>query len=238
MSKSKIQQLEYNVSKAKASQVKVGWKPKVVRFLIICEGEKTEPNYFKSLIKNPKYSSVLKVNLEGEGKTTVPLVEKTKEIKDKKERENFLSFDRVWVVFDEDGKSDFNEAVKLAAHYRINAAWSNEAFELWYYLHFAYLDTAIDRHAYIVKLEKELRKKMHDPQFKYWKNDEHIYSILQKYGNESLAKRYAGKLRRKFHGTDYRSHKPCTRVDILVSELEHPENCKSSKTNHRNGLMI
>lgn len=46
----------------------------------------------------------------------------------------------------------------------------------------------------------------------------------KKIGNEELAKERAQKLRRFFeHTLDYKSHKPCTTVDLLVEELEHPE---------------
>ncbi|WP_367881458.1 hypothetical protein [uncultured Duncaniella sp.] len=40
-----------------------------------------------------------------------------------------------------------------------------------------------------------------------------------------MQKRRAEKLRRFFeHTLDYKSHKPCTTIDLLVDELEHPEN--------------
>lgn len=46
-----------------------------------------------------------------------------------------------------------------------------------------------------------------------------------KIGNESQAKLRAAKLRAMFDSTqDYKGHKPCTCVDLLVEELEHPEN--------------
>ena len=35
-----------------------------VSFLIVCEGERTEPNYFKALIKD-RYSDILDVTIEG-----------------------------------------------------------------------------------------------------------------------------------------------------------------------------
>ena len=46
---------------------------------------------------------------------------------------------------------------------------------------------------------------------------------LQQYGRENLAKRFAQQLRALYTGTDYATHKPCTMVDKLVEELEHPE---------------
>jgi len=42
-------------------------------FLIVCEGEKTEPNYFR---KFPVDTKVIKLDIQGEGKNTKSLVEK------------------------------------------------------------------------------------------------------------------------------------------------------------------
>ena len=72
-----------------------------VRFLIVCEGKKTEPLYFEALITNHT-STVREVTIEGEGRATVALVERTEEIRKDLERKNNMSFDRVWVVFDKD----------------------------------------------------------------------------------------------------------------------------------------
>lgn len=193
-----------------------------VRFLIVCEGVKTEPFYFKALEKNC-LSSIREVTIQGEGKATVALVERTREIKKVLERNNAMAFDRVWVVFDKDDFDDFNEAINRAKQYGFKAAWTNEAFELWYYLHFEYLDSGISRDAYIEKLGEAFRKRMDNSDFRYEKGNPEIYNLLQQYGREDLAKRYAKKLRGLFSDRDYAKHKPCTMVDILVNELQHPE---------------
>ena len=113
--------------------------------------------------------------------------------------------------------------IKKAHKLGFHSAWTNEAFELWYYLHFEYLDTGISREAYIDKLQDAFRKKMGDDSFKYRKGNPDIYSLLQQYGREDLAKRFAKRLRALHTGTNYAMHKPCTMVDKLVGELEHPE---------------
>ena len=64
---------------------------------------------------------------------------------------------------------------------------------------------------------------MGDNNFEYKKGNPDIYSLLQQYGREDLAKRFAQQLRGQYTGTDYAAHKPCTMVDKLVEELEHPE---------------
>lgn len=199
-------------------------RERIVRFLIVCEGERTEPNYFRELVKD-RYSVVRSEDIVGEGRSTCALIKKAEEIRDRLEHQRQLNFDRVWVVFDKDDFNDFNEAIALAEKKGFMAAWSNEAFELWYLLHFVYLDAAISRSDYIKKLENEIHKIEGYGNYSYKKNDAGNYSLLQEIGDEPRAKLRAAKLRAMFDDTkDYRSHKPCTCVDVLVEELEHPEN--------------
>lgn len=221
--KEEIAKLRRERKEAKAAKKrKENVREKLVRFLIVCEGTKTEPHYFEALIDN-HISAVREVMIEGEGRATIALVDRTLEIKTELEHKNAMSFDRVWVVFDKDDFNDFNEAIEKAHKLGFKSAWTNEAFELWYYLHFEYLDTGISRLAYIEKFQKFFRKQIGDKSFKYQKGNPKIYSLLQQYGSEELAKRYAKKLRELYTDTDYAKHKPCTMVDKLVEDLEHPE---------------
>ncbi len=221
--KEEIARLKQEHKKAKASKKRQEHvRDKRVRFLIVCEGTRTEPLYFKSLIEDYT-STVREVNLEGEGMATVALVDRALTIKKELEYYNGMKFDRVWVVFDKDDFDDFNEAIIKAKKLGFQSAWTNEAFELWYYLHFEYLDTGITREAYIKKLQDFIRAKSGDNTFKYKKKDPMIYSILKQYGNEELAKRHAKKLRGLHKGDNYAEHKPSTKIDLLVDELENPE---------------
>lgn len=73
------------------------------------------------------------------------------------------------------------------------------------------------------KLNNILRKKLETARYNYKKNDPKFYSLLQNYGDEALAKRRAEKLRSCYSGNNYKKQKPCTTVDLLVEEIEHPE---------------
>jgi hypothetical protein len=97
------------------------------RFLIVCEGEKTEPNYFRSF-RVPK----VVIDVQGLGENPSRLIESAKELKSQDD------YDRVWCVFDRDSwtEQDFNNAIKNANSEGFGVAYSNEAFELWYILHF------------------------------------------------------------------------------------------------------
>ena len=201
---------------------KQGTRDQKVKFLIVCEGEKTEPNYFRAFIE--RLSEVKEIKVTGCGCSTCQLIIEAKKLREKLERERMVPFDRVWLVFDKDDFKDFNKAIADAKKEGMNCAWSNQAFELWYVLHFQYLDTGVDRKQYIEMIEDKVRKASKSKTFKYKKNDEGFYQILQEHGDEEQAIKRAQKLR-KIRGEkkNYATHNPRTEVDLLVDELRHPE---------------
>ena len=205
------------------SERKQGTRAQIVRFLIVCEGEKTEPNYFRAFIDNRR-SEVKEVNVKGCGCSTCQLINEAKKIREKLEHERPVSFDRVWLVFDKDEFKDFNKAIEDAKKEGMNCAWSNQAFELWYVLHFQYLVTGVDRKQYIEMIEDKVRKASKSKKFKYKKNDKDFYQILQEHGDEEQAIKRAQRLR-GIGGEEknYAAHNPRTEVDLLVDELRHPE---------------
>ena len=146
-------------------------------FLIVCEGEKTEPNYFKSFP-----AANIEVAVIGTGRTPESLVNET--LKIIKNGTKYRKFDQIWCVFDRDDHplENFNSAIQLAERKGFRVAYSNEAFELWYLLHYDFFDTGIDRHAYIEKLKERLGD--------YRKNDVEMYDKLA-HLQESAIKRAA-----------------------------------------------
>ena len=93
--KEEIAKLRRERKEAKAAKKrKENIREKLVRFLIVCEGTKTEPHYFEALFNNC-ISAVREVTIEGEGRATVALVDRTQEIKVELERKNAMTFDRV-----------------------------------------------------------------------------------------------------------------------------------------------
>lgn len=196
---------------------KVGGRPQNVSFLIVCEGERTEPKYFESFIRN-RCSQVTEVRVEGEGRGTLSLVKQAIKIRDKSAK----PYDRVWAVFDKDDFQDFNQAINYAKKHQINCAWSNESFELWYYLHFQYLDTGISRSDYIQRIEREIRNRTNDPSFRYEKKSDNNYFLINNYGNMNHAITHAKRLCSNHRGNNYDSHLPCTKIHLLIDELLEP----------------
>ncbi len=136
----------------------------VESILIVCEGTKTEPNYFEAF---SLYN--LAVKIVGRGSNTMDLVHYA--IKEKE------SYDSVWCVFDKDDfpAENFNRACVLAEKNGIELAYSVESFELWFLLHFEYLNTGINRKQYIQKLNQLFQ--LHFDK-EYEKNSDEVYDLL------------------------------------------------------------
>lgn len=176
-------------------------------FLIVSEGTKTEPEYFRHFTSRRSRGQVV-----GADRSTRKLLEEALRIRD------LGTFDYKWLVFDKDDNEDFNEAIQLAEKAGFQCAWSNESFELWFCLHFIDLRTSVSRRQYIDILEREIRRYV--PEFTYKKGGDVMYDILRKYGSQENAVLRAQNLRLAYSGTDYASHNPCTTVDILVDKLK------------------
>ena len=171
------------------------------RLLIVCEGERTEPAYFRSFRVTNAVVQVL-----GYGYNTIALVEKAIELKQQEE------YDQTWCVLDRNSFpiQNFNRALSLAEQNRIRVAYSNEAFEHWYLLHFNYYDTQLSRSQYCEKLSELLR-------FKYRKNLENMYELSS--SRQAVAIRNATTLLEKHGPLDASHANPSTTVHLLVEEL-------------------
>ena len=194
------------------------------RILIVCEGEKTEPSYFKTLkdlleVKFRDLVDLKKVNLkelieiDGSGKNTKSLVRHTLRLK----AQASIPFGHVWCVFDKDSftNEQFNSAIINAEKEDIEVAWSNEAIELWFLLHFEYISTGITRYQYIDKLNCIFKS---IGLGKYEKNMDGIYNILKEYGSQDFAIGNAKRLLKD--GFNYADMKPATTVYKLIELLE------------------
>ena len=114
-------------------------------FLIFCEGEKTEPNYFAgfktSIEKNPIYKKMVMIKILGLGKETLRVVEEAKEFVQK----NKIRNSDIYCVFDKDSfpASNFNEAICCMNELNKNdkgvtyhAAWRTNALNYGFYYTF------------------------------------------------------------------------------------------------------
>ena len=195
-------------------------EPKVIRcsILIVCEGTKTEPNYFKSFSAKQQGIIIYDVKVEGLGRSPKDVVKKAIDLKNKN------NYDRVWAVFDKDEftAKDFNDAITMGNNSGVDVAWSNEAFELWYLYHFYNVITGVSRTIYGEMISDAVNN---SPQYKskkkyqYKKNDLQNYQVMNTYGSMDSAIKFAEAKHLEYLGSDYANQNPCTTVYRLVLQL-------------------
>jgi hypothetical protein len=119
--------------------------------LIVTEGQ-TEKLYFESF---PVLTlTVEAINLKGQSK--LKLIESTQSIIENSDKE----YDEIWCVFDMDIKmgekelSDFDNSILKGQELDFKIAYSNDSFELWFYLHFQFTDQRNHRDFYYQFLSK------------------------------------------------------------------------------------
>jgi hypothetical protein len=109
--------------------------------LIVCEGENTEPQYLRGLLRacqNPRVAIQIAPET-GVPKTLVETAKQRKkraETEAKREKDANIAFDAVWCIFDVDEHPHVNETLQLARDAGIDIALSNPCFELWLLLQF------------------------------------------------------------------------------------------------------
>jgi hypothetical protein len=193
----------------------------VKRFLIICEGENTEPCYFRSFPV-----ATAEVEAFGTGRSKTSLVEQAIEWISQEspdpERE-------VWIVFDMDfdhGKdesmqrNDFNQAIRLAEAKGFRVAYSNDAFELWFLLHYQLLESALTRVEYYQQISRHwgISYERHGKGIQFCRK---IYQRLQEdtNSNQTSAIRHAERLHKQHASSQPADQNPCTTVYQLIIEL-------------------
>lgn len=114
-----------------------GMRKQKESFLIFCVGKNTEPQYFKHF-KTATIDVVCPDETAGED--PLKMVETVLKCLPtyQAEREKGEAYQHVWIVFDKDNFPDnnFNNAISKANANDVKVAWSNQAFEYWFVLHF------------------------------------------------------------------------------------------------------
>ncbi len=198
--------------------------------VIVCEGEKTEKNYFNDFRKDKRESKELFqviCGAEALGNDPLNIVKEAKDQQNKIVKEHKCKKEDVltWCVFDRDEHPNLDEAVDMAKANKIKIAFSNPCFELWYLLHFQDQTAHIERG----KVASALRRS-HIPE--YQKNLKGVYELLR--DKHEFAKERAENLRRQQEKdnkikiddkticadiTGIKEINPISTVDLMFEEL-------------------
>lgn len=180
--------------------------------LIVCEGEKTEPSYFKGL-RNEWRLHPTQIEIIGEECDSAPIsvVDYALELRRERERNAKRGmerpYDQIWCVFDYDEHEDLSKALDKACANSVKIALSTPCFEFWYLLHFLYTTRGFRDPSQVINM---LKQHIRD----YDKSLAPLGVLLAKLDN---AMENALKLRK--HNEDTDSKCPATDVDLLVTEL-------------------
>ena len=206
--------------KSNSSGYKIGKYSQNKRILIVCEGQ-SEEIYFKSF-------DVVSLDvkcIDSKGLSKIQLVDFCdKTVNDYKEKT--VIFDEVWCVFDMDVKrgekefADYDNAIKSAKSKKFNVAYSNDAFELWFYLHYQYTDQQHLRTFYYEQLSN-LWNINYERSGKTVDHCKAIYGklMVDKQANQQNAIKHAEKLHNNLIDLPYSQQNPVTTVYLLVKQL-------------------
>ena len=151
--------------------------------LIVTEGTDTEPAYFGTIkeIINKKYPEKIQLDVSGEGDNTISLFEKAKNLVS----DSSNVYKHVWVVYDTDDfpATHIDRVLELCAENsteetKFHAIWSNQCVELWFLLHFSFMQSDIHRTEYWPKLTEQLKL---IGAGEYEKNRKDMYQVLHPY---------------------------------------------------------
>lgn len=196
---------------------KAGRKRPYDRMLIVCEGAKTEVNYFTAIRREKRLPNAdIAIVPSDYGTAPLQIVEYAID-----RFEQSKAFDRVYVVFDRDDHGSYHNALAkadatdgtlkndLKAKIPFKAIPSVPNFELWVLLHFRDVLAPIHRD----EVYAELKKQTAYPS--YAKNSQTVFQDTKERIPEATAR--AESLRGRF--TPHSGSDPYTDVDVLTGEL-------------------
>lgn len=210
-------------SAAKTTKIKRTQKS---RYLIVCEGTKSEPNYLREMMQALEINPKLIVLKPNNGTSPSSIVNHAKTIYDSETEDRY---DRVYCVFDRDQHTDFTSALETVKNFNDQnipfvAITSNPCFEFWILLHFNYSSAAYRTSGTKSVGDQALSNLKKIPGFgTYSKGLKGLYQML---GEERLdtAKTNALRLRQEMsvhsNGQFDASANPWTNFDELIQAIQ------------------
>jgi RloB-like protein len=165
------------------------------RILIVCEGEKTEPNYFNEIRQEVRISTLHIRILHSEGTQPLQVVSFAES-----EFQKTKQFEKVFAVFDRDDHTTYANAIAKAES--LNGKLKNDegkrvtfkaivsvpCFELWLLLHYADIQSYFHRRVILHQLRTHI--------INYEKGQDGIYKLTQE--NLTIATERSQFLKKRF----------------------------------------
>lgn len=212
-------------------------------FLIVCEDQKTEPEYFSQFI-NLFPPKTLYLKPIGVGRDPLGVVERAVDEKEDLSIEIRKTIDYVWVVFDRDDahldkakRERFDNALNKAKRNKLKVAYSNEVFELWLLLHLEDVNCSfcwdfdnlvkyppMHREDIYTRMQEAISNHPNYSNYVYdhrkpLKTQKGIIEVIQEIGDESEAIKRAEVLLQIQDGVIPLIANPSTKVHLLVQEI-------------------
>lgn len=153
--------------------------PDLGYYIVVTDAKKTEENYLYGLRDS--------LPRELQGRMVIKVLRtKTDELVDSCKRQASLEpqYGEPWIVFDRDRVTRFDEIIPRARKEGIRVGWSNPCIEIWFDAYFGQM------HGY--QESKQCWNRFAETYeritgLEYDKSDEHIYEILNRFGDEENA---------------------------------------------------
>lgn len=190
------------------------------RYLIVCEGTKTEPHYLRELLDDLRIRPQVVRVAPNDGVSPDRVVAHALALYEE-DAVAGDAFDQVYCVFDRDQHTTFDAAVQRtkalsAAGQPFAAITSTPCFEVWLLLHFGYSDQPFHASGKKSVGDQVVAALKNKPGFaKYGKGQKGIYGQLKAKLADALI--HAERLRQ--HGAKTGSTNPTTNVDELVKAI-------------------
>lgn len=212
--------MEKRFRTAKALQRRGAVRQPYDRVLIVCEGSRTEPRYFKEMVNDLRLSSA---NIEVTGDSgSAPQSVVSYAIR---RFEEDPTFDQVYCVVDRDGHARFDEALERVRNKTLvkraqgrslgpatfTAIPSIPCFEYWLLLHFTYTTAPLPRYSDVEPLLKA------QPGFEsYGKGSTNVYELTK----AKLPQALSNADRSNAVAEEAQTDNPTTKIPIIVRALQ------------------
>ena len=189
--------------------------------LIVCEGEKTEPQYFDAMRNELRLKKFVEVHVDRNPGGSDPISVINYAIFLEAERARITStspilttYDVIWCVLDVEAPkphSSLADALDKAKVHKLRVTLSNPSFEYWFLLHFEKVTTPFNK-------DKDLHDALKQVHPSY-KKSRIGFNIL--YPLTEIAIKYSEEvLHETGCGEDLRDHNPSTHVHRVVKYLQ------------------